>query len=185
MRDLTTNMQFAIVQGVVRPVLFYEGVFTTGTLRMWSGLGTLTWNGQQWTGGGPLIGVSKVKDTDDITARGITLSMGGVSTADLSRALGSCRYGLEGRLWLGALDANNAVWANPYLVFMGLLDVPSFEDAGETCVISITYENRLADLRRPRSWRYTHEDQQLIAPGDRGLEYVPQLQDKSLVWGPQ
>lgn len=184
-RDLTTGTQFAIAQGVVKPILFYEGVFATGTLRLWTGLGTILWNGEQWTGSGALMAISPVKEEDDITANGVRISVSGVSTANLAIALAACRYGLVGRVWLGFLDANESVWADPYLAFEGKLDVPEIDDSGETCTIAVSYEHRLIDLRRPRLWLYTSADQNVRDSTDRGFDYVPSLQDKQLIWGPK
>jgi hypothetical protein len=41
----------------------------------------------------------------------------------------------------------------------------------------------LIDLNRAREWRYTHESQQQISPGDRGFEYVAGLQEREIRWG--
>ena len=48
-RVLTAAMLAAIRTGNLRPVLFYEGVFGSGTVRLFTGSGTLTWNGNTWT----------------------------------------------------------------------------------------------------------------------------------------
>jgi hypothetical protein len=63
------------------------------------------------------------------------------------------------------------------------MDVPTLRDDAETCTVTVTYEGRLIDLGRAREWRYTHESQQQLAPGDRGFEYVAGLQDKEILWG--
>jgi hypothetical protein len=56
-------------------------------------------------------------------------------------------------------------------------------DGAERCEIQITYESRLIDLNRAREWRYTHESQQQISPGDLGFEYVAGLQEREIRWG--
>ncbi len=72
---------------------------------------------------------------------------------------------------------------DPYLLKRGQLDVAVIDDTGESCKISVSYEDRLVDLQRPRERRYTHEDQQIDYPGDKGFEFVPTLQDMQLQWG--
>jgi hypothetical protein len=57
------------------------------------------------------------------------------------------------------------------------------DEQAETATVSISYEGRLIDLERPRARRYTHDDQQIDFPGDRGFEYVPTLQEWNGVWG--
>ena len=55
--------------------------------------------------------------------------------------------------------------------------------SGGISTVTLTAESRLRDLERVRTRRYTDADQQSRFPGDKGLEYVPSLQDKQLIWG--
>ena len=50
-------------------------------------------------------------------------------------------------------------------------------------MITVTVENKLIMLERPRNRRYTDQDQKNLFSGDKGLEFVDDLQDKELVWG--
>lgn len=72
---------------------------------------------------------------------------------------------------------------DPILSFEGRLDVPQFEDSGNTCTISISYESEMIDLERPRERRWTNDDQHRDFPGDKGFEYMADLPDRSIVWG--
>ena len=38
----------------------------------------------------------------------------------------------------------------------------------------------LIDLTVARTWRYTHENQQVLYPGDLGFEYVTSIQDRAI-----
>lgn len=181
-RDLTAGVKAELEAGSLRPVLFYEGVFTGGTLRLWTGVGPISWNGQTWTGAGNLMGVSPPTETIDVRAQGITCTLSGMPSSLISTALGQARLGQAGKVWLGVMDAAGAVIADPYLAFEGRLDVPGIEDAGASCTISVNYESRLIDLQRPRERRWTDDDAQIDFAGDRGFEYVPALQDQVLTW---
>lgn len=181
-RDLTAGAITEVDAATLRPVIFYEGVFTGGTLRLWSGLGTITWNSQTWTGAGNLLGISGIGETADLRAEGVTLSLSGMPTALIAIALAQAQLGLAGSVWLGFLTAAGAVVADPYLAFAGKLDVPSIDDDGDTCTISVSYEHQLIDLERARIRRWTNDDQQIDHPGDRGFEYVASLPDQVLEW---
>jgi hypothetical protein len=89
---------------------------------------------------------------------------------------------MPGRIWIGLLDTNGLVVASPYLAFRGRLDVPTIQDGADTCTISISYENIIADLLRPNEVRFTDEAQKAIYGDDRGFEFVTVIQDKELVW---
>lgn len=176
-RNLTAGMAAAIGAPVVRPVFLFEAEFESGTLRMWTGVGELSWNGHTWIGGGGLIGMSPVEETAEVKAAGLRVSVSGISSTNVAAVLAAARTGKPGRVYLGCIDEAGAVIATPYPFFIGRLDVPVIDAEGETATISIAYESRLIDLERPRERRYTNEDQQAQYPGDRGFEQVAGLQD--------
>lgn len=71
----------------------------------------------------------------------------------------------------------------PYEFFNGRLDVPVIDEGAEMSTIAISYESELVDLDKPRARRYTSEDQKADYPADLGFDFVPALQDKTVVWG--
>lgn len=183
-RDLTPDMVTEITAKSLAPIILMEGEFATGTARFWSGYGTLSWNGADWSGLGHLVELSPIEESTEIAAKGFSVRLGGQDPATLSLALAACRQGKPGRFWLGALNAAGAVVGNPYLLRRGRLDAASGTDAGESASISVTYEDRMTDLERAREYRYTTESQRLFYPNDLGFEFVPSLQDVTDVWHP-
>jgi len=181
-RELTAGMQAEVQAASLRPVVFYEGEFASGTLRLWSGLGTKSWNGQSWLAAGNLLGISEIAETAEIRSVAFTCSLSGNISALIAIALAEARLGKPGKVWFGTLDASGAVTADPYLAFSGRLDVPTIDDAGAACTIAIRYESRLADLQRSRERRWTHDDQQIDHPGDRFFEYQEGLVGQVLLW---
>ena len=182
-RELTAGMQAEVQAPVLRPVVFYEGEFAGGTLRLWSGLGTKAWNGESWLGAGQLLGVSEIAETSEIRSVAFTCTLSGNVGSLISLALANAQLGKAGKVWIGTLDASGTVTADPYLAFEGMLDVTRIDDAGAAgCTISMRYESHLADLQRTRERRYTHEDAQIDYPGERGFEYLETLMDQVLTW---
>jgi hypothetical protein len=175
-------MQTEVQAGTLRPVIFYEGEFASGTLRLWSGLGSISWNGQSWQGAGNLLSISAVTETADVRAAPMTVMLSGNVSALIATALAEARLGKPGKVWLGATNEAGAIIVDPYLAFSGRLNVPKIEDAGEQCAISITYESRLIDLQRARARRWSDEDQQIDFPGDLGFEYVSGLPEQVIEW---
>jgi len=182
-RDLTASVLSAIQAREVSLIALFEGEFSSGTVNLWTGLGDLTWDSKTWTGAGNLIGWSAIEERDGVVASGVQVQFSGVPSAFVSLALDEARQGLPGRIWIGLLDSNGAVIADPFQAFSGKLDVPQITDSAEACVISIDYENKLVDLQRTREQRFTHEFQQALYPGDLGFEYVTTIQDQEIVWG--
>lgn len=182
MRDLTTAMQTEVGQSEVQPILLFEGSFISGSVRTWTGYGSLTWAGVSWTGTGTLMGVSAISETNETSANGATVTLNGIPSDLISLALSECRQGATGKIYLGLFDSGLLI-NDPILIFSGKLDIPSITDEGESAQISITYESRLIDLERARVRRYTPEDQKQLFPDDLGLDFVPAIQDRKVLWG--
>jgi hypothetical protein len=103
-RALTAEMAQEISQRNVKPVLMAELQFDSGTLYMWNGNGTLTWEGNDYMGAGNLVGVSSMEETQNIEAKGIICTLSGVPTTLLALTLLERTRGRPFRMWLAAID---------------------------------------------------------------------------------
>lgn len=187
-RDLDSNVSTAIAAPSVSPVFFYEGEFSNGaggieTVRLWNGYSNVTWSAQTWVAAGQVIGFAPVEEASDLRASEFAVSLSGDSASLLALNLGYARQGLSGRVWVGVVDANNAIVTDPYNSFTGRLDVPDIVDDGEQCSISVRYESRLIDADRPRLRRYTDQDQKIDYNTDEGMGLVASIQQMDVTWG--
>lgn len=182
-RSLTNTMAAAIQQPIVRPVIFYEGWFKNGVLNLWSGLGEIVWDQKVWTGTGGLLNISQVEETDQQQASGIVVSLSAVPSSKIALALAEVQRNQAGYVWLGLLDEVEDVIDDPHIIFRGRMDAVSIEDGAESAIIKVSYENEMITLEHARELRYTDQEQQRLFPGDKGLEFIAGLQDKTLRWG--
>jgi hypothetical protein len=186
-RSVTTAFNNAIVSQVVRPLLACELEFSTGTLRFWNGYGDLTMtaggSSNTFTGLGDLIGVSAISESDQVEAIGATLSLTGIKSSIISAALSANYTNRNASIFLGLFDTNKSVISDVYTLFKGKMDIMKIDEGPESATIVLSLENRLIALDRAKERRYTHEDQQLSFSGDKGFEFVPDLQDKEIIWG--
>lgn len=184
-RNLTPAMVAAITASEVRPVIFYEATLANDSVvRYFSGYGEITWNSQTWTGAGQIIGMSEVAESDDVKTEDVTIQINGVPLANISMVEQSLASGKPGTIRIGAIDASGSVIATPKIVFKGGLNgAQTDEEDVENPKCNIVYVDDLADLRRPRVRRFTHEEQQLVDPGDRGLELMAVSQDREFEFG--
>ncbi len=186
-RSITTAFNNAITSQVVRPLLAVELEFSTGTLRFWNGYGDLTMtaggSSNTFTGLGDLMGVSAVSESDQVEAIGASLSLTGIKSSLISSALSANYTNRNASIFLGLFDTNKSVIADVYTLFKGKMDIMKIDEGAESATIVLNLENRLIALDRPKERRYTHEDQQLSFSGDLGFEFVPDLQDKEIIWG--
>jgi len=183
MRSMLPGFAAALAAQDVRPALLFEGVFPSGSLLLWTGQAPLVWGGRTWQGAGSLISVEGMDESADIVAQGARVTLSGVPSLLVSAAITDAQQGLPGLIYIVLRDAAGQVIPDPIIAFQGRLDVPTIVDGQDTCAISVTYESQLIDLTRPREWRYTHESQQVLFPGDLGFSYVTTIQDKEIIWG--
>lgn len=188
-RDITSAFKTAVTAGIVQPILATELDFSTGTLYFWNGYGDLTMtvrgSSQTFTGLGDLAGISAVTETTEIKASGITLTLTGVKSSLISEALSANYTNRNAYVYLGLFDSSKNVISDVYTLFSGKMDVLKINEQAETSTIELAVENRLISFERANERRFTHEDQQIDYSGDLGFEFVPDLQDKPIVWGKQ
>lgn len=182
-RNLTAGVITEITAKKMRPVLFVQGRFTSGYVFLWSGIGTISWNSQTWTGAGSLLTVSPLPETADVTAEGVQISLSGIPSDLIGKALGEVRQGAPVTIYQGFLTAAGAVVSNPADAWAGRMDTCTIDEGTETATITISCESRLTDLKRSRERRYTSQDQDIDFPSDLGFDYVPGLQQLNLTWG--
>jgi len=71
-RDISTAIQNNLEDDVVYPFFAIELEFDSGPLRLWTGVGTLVFEGVSYTGTGNLLDVSSIEETTEIAVRGAT-----------------------------------------------------------------------------------------------------------------
>lgn len=165
----------------IYPALLVDIETPTTVIRAWTGIGTLIWNGNSYDGVGNFGGVDTGEETLDIKATGTVYTLAGVPSALIAEALNDIKQGRTAKLYLALFDANGAI-VDVTLVHEGITDVAEIDEQGETATITLTAESKLADLERPRTARYTPEDQKRLYPTDLGFDFVPSLQDAKIVW---
>ncbi len=182
MRDLTTDQLTAVDAPVVRPVILTSLDFSSGTVRVHSGVGTITYDGQEYSGLGSYGGISEVTEGSDARPYDLDLSLSGIPLNLLASALGEDYQGRAAVNYIGLLDDNHQLIDTPKQIWGGYMDTPDIS-LGETATIVVHCRGRANDWNRARLTRYTMEQQRSVYPDDSGLDYVTQMADKSIVWG--
>lgn len=182
-RNVSQDLIDATSAAVVQPILLVEAEFDSATTRMWSGIGTLDWNGHDWIGGGTLLNIDAVEESTEVRAIGTRVSLSGIPSELISLALQENYQGRTLTVYLGAFDSSGDIITSPIIIFSGRMDIMTISEGGSTATIDVTVENRLIDFERTRERRYTSEDQKIEYPNDKGLEFVSSIQDIEIVWG--
>ena len=180
-RDLTSALSAALDDDVVN-VFFAVDLDFDGdnAVRMWTGYGTVTISGKDYTGLGELLSISEVEETSDTKATGATIVVTGIpKTANIALALTEPYQGREGRIYFG-VQGDTTEYTE---IFAGFMDQMNITEGPDTATLEITLENKLIDLERTRVARYSSAYQKNKYAGDEGFDFVESLQDKQIVWG--
>jgi len=184
-RSIGTDFQAQLDSTQLQPFYAVSVEFTT-PLRLWTGYSTISVDGNSYFGSGNLLKMSQVNETADIRATGLNITLSGMESSIISSALTEDVQGTVVKVYFGVLtttDNQTVVVDTPYQIFEGFLDTMTIREDGETAEFTITVENKLITLEKAVDRRYTDQDQKNLFSGDKGLEFIDDLQDKNVVWG--
>lgn len=203
-RDVQQTTIDAINSDVIYPFFAIELLFDGDeVMRLWTGLGTLVYNEQNWYGTGNLLTFDVVEETSEIAAKGATVTLSGVPSEVLSLALSEPYQGRQANIYFGTyVKASLLTESSNYIlyedggkimleegltslteIFAGYMDQMNIEEGPDSSTIQLLIENKLIDLERPRTSRFTSAYQKSLFPNDLGLDFVEDLQTKELYWG--
>tara|TARA_B100002019_G_scaffold243036_1_gene219558 strand:- start:293 stop:853 length:561 start_codon:yes stop_codon:yes gene_type:complete len=182
-RGITSALNTVFTSQSIRPFVAVDLAFSGANVRVWTGLGNITFASTTFVGTGEVLGISPITENGTVQANGMVVSFNGLDSSLVSAALTENYQGRSAIIYLGALNADYTVVADPYVFFKGRMDKMSISDNGESAQIKVSLESRLIDLNRNRVRRFTDVDQQTEFAGDLGFKFVESLQEKSIDWG--
>ena len=186
-RDITSAFNTAIKSTNVRPIFAVELEISDGTLRFWGGYGSLTMtaggSSKVFTGTGDLLGFTPIQETSTLQMSGVTVSLTGIKSSIISSILSAQYTNRNGTIYMGLFDSSKSVIADVYTLFKGKMDVENIQEQADTSIVTLNIESRLVQFDLPLNRLYTLEDQQVDFANDLGFEFIPDLQDKEIIWG--
>lgn len=182
MRDLTANVESELAQASLRPFIAAELDFESGFVRLWNGFNTISFGGSSFIGGGTLVGIDPIAESSETKSIRYAMSLSGIPSPLLATTLAENYQGRAAKIWVGFLNAQGSVIADPVLMVQAHIDTMEIIEGPETSTITLTVETALTDTRA-RISRFTHQEQVRRYYGDTGLSRVAKLVDKSVFWG--
>ena len=183
-RDVDPAIDPELEADPYRLLVMAELDFPSAPVYVHSGVGEVDFDGKTFLGVGQLGKVSPLQETTELQSYGLSLELSGVDPALVSISLNDNVQGRDAKIYLVFLDEDLQIINPPVGPWVGRMDYMGAE-VGQTATLILHIESRLADWERARIRRYTDEDQQAEYPGDKGLEFVSQMQEKELLWGPK
>lgn len=167
----------------LRPIVFIEFQFDSGTLRLHNGIGTYTWNSQEWTGAGELGEIGPIEDSDQNSPYRVWFRLNGLNDDLLAEARAQEIFERLVIVYLGYLDDAGNLVADPDERWRGYMDTMPIS-RGQVNAITLNAETELVRDFRANGSLFTDEDQQARYSGDIGFEFLDQMIDAQVQWGP-
>lgn len=175
-----------------RPLLFIKAVFDGGTIRVHNGVGNIKWGLDDqspaetavWIGAGAILQASSIVDADERGPTRVTFKFSALTDEVKDAAADEALFERLISVYLGFLDAAGNLTADPDLRWQGYMDTATFELGGPVDAITVTAESELVRDFTPTGSRFTDEDQQERYSGDTGFEFLDQMEDALVQWGP-
>ena len=185
-RQINSSVLQQLTGPSLKPAIFVSLTFKSETCFIWSGIGTVYFNGQSWTGIGSLLNISTIEDGNTVDARGVSVTVSGLDPLMLGNCMSEFVLGKPAAIYMGLYSGGNLI-PFPITAWAGRTDQPTVNVSGKEVTITINLENRLVDMNIPGSRRYENSDQQMAAPsgwpGDQCFAYTSSLLFRNLFWG--
>lgn len=182
MRTIDAALLAALSAETVRRVYLVRLVFDSGTVAWNTGLRDITYDGVTYLGLGNITSISATKEESGVKASGLTVGINGIDPVVVALMLTEPYINRPAYIHYTLLnDQDQQITGNPVLLFRGTMD--SIQGTqGASASFQVSLKSRLADWERPRKCRYTDAEQQRLHPGDKGFEFVGQMEQAKIIW---
>jgi len=181
-RGLASLNATAALQLHVRPILFVELQFGAGTEYLHNAVGAYTWGSHTWGGVGDLGEIGPIEEGED-SPFAVELTLSGVSASFLTTAQGVQIFERRVIIYIGFLDDNGALTTTPDELWSGAMQTMAIT-LGAVNSITLTAESELIGENFANGALFTDTDQQKRYASDTGFEFLDQMLDARIQWGP-
>lgn len=160
--------------------------FRENERRWWTGNGDVVLGGHTWQGTGTFIQIEGLEQPVGTAAPKTTFTVSGVDSTmvQMARQASDRVKGRRSRVYIQFWDRTD--WMpldQPYALWTGRMDQMCYTAEGPSSrTITLTAETLWVNRRIPPYGMYTDRDQNARFPGDRGLEQVVNLVNKTGRW---
>ena len=181
-RDLTPEMEAAADAPHKILVYLVEMLFDSGPLRLHTGIGNLTFQGETYRGTGQFGQISNLSEVGDLSAAGINFELTGCDPQIVALALDEQTQGRVMNVYVAYLGTDWQLLDTPAGPFKYYLDTMEIRTAEGESTVRGSAENANILWERPNPARYTLESHQLEYPGDLFHEFDGQAAEKEIFW---
>jgi hypothetical protein len=180
-RGLTTAVNNELATDKLNPItLVYINVGTG--FRFTDHYKDVTFDGNTYSASSLFLKVSEVTESSQVDVANITIDFTGADQTIVSLFLSNSYMEKEAEVYKGFLDANQAVIADPFLLFKGRIESFNIDETETESNAQIVVASHWSDFDKVEGRKTNTNSQQVHFAGDLGFEYASQtVQD--IKWG--
>ncbi|BAQ69175.1 hypothetical protein NHU_02020 [Rhodovulum sulfidophilum] len=156
--------------------------FDTGDLAMFTGHGTVDWEGVTYLGAGQMLSVGEAQATSGEGIPGLSITLSGLDPEVVALAELEEFQRRRVTVFLALFDETGQIETADVL-FDGVADTMESDDGPDTATTTLALEPRSMALGRKFPFYYLPEDQEKRFPGDQGFGLVQAIQNREDTWG--
>lgn len=184
MLDLSSTLRAELNKEVIRCGPLFAFYLHSETLRYWIGEWSLTTGGHTWSGVPVIVGIDFGRMSINGAAENFTVNVSGVSNEFFSRmrAEQSDIIGQRIEIWLQFFNAAWAPLDAPFMVRSGRMLGMDYSRTLQERRFTLRCESKFTARGMPPLSFLSDHDMKVRFPGNRVLEAVGQLQNKTTRW---
>lgn len=180
-RGLTTAVNNELATDKLNPVtLLYLNVGSG--YRFTDHYKDITFDSNTYTASSLLLGVTSTSESSEITVSNLTLKFTGADQTIISLFLNNQYLEREVEVYKGFLDANQAVIADPFLLFKGRVESFGINETLDSSDVDIVVTSHWSDFEKLEGRKTNTNSQQLHFVNDKGFEFASQT-TQDIKWG--
>ena len=180
-RTLTTAVKNELATNSLQPINLLFLNVSTG-LRFTDHYKNVTYDSNTYTASSLFTKLSSVTESSEIQVSNITVTFTGADQTITSIFLSNDYIEKEAEIYKGFIGSNEAVIADPFLLFKGRIESFSINETLKDSKVNISIASHWADFSKVEGRKTNTGSQQIHFPDDLGFEFASQtVQD--IKWG--
>jgi len=180
-RTLTTAVKNELATNSLQPINLLFLNVSTG-LRFTDHYKDVTYDSNTYTASSLFTKLSSVTESSEIQVSNITVTFTGADQTITSIFLSNDYIEKEAEIYKGFIGSNEAVIADPFLLFKGRIESFSISETLKDSKVNISIASHWADFSKVEGRKTNTGSQQIHFSGDLGFEFASQtVQD--IKWG--
>jgi hypothetical protein len=185
MLAITPDMRAALdpARGLVRRLApLFDVDHPVARVRLWGGIGLISWGGATWRGVGSLASLDDVETISTSAVQAMSFALSGVDP-ETAQILDADVKGRKALVYLAALREDMSIVPNPILLAEATLDTQTLQISKEgVATIALVGYCGLSTMQEASSVMWSQEEQHRRFPGDSGLDLMATVASKSVQW---